>query len=391
MLRLKCILFWTTSAFLWGCGSPTSFETIHFQLNDSTQAVFPVDRQPERWVLTNGAEALVLPKIDDAKFSVPVFNGSFQLTRDNQGHWTDSLRPNGPNGESYRVAFQIQSGTTQPSSDTISGTWDVWFEATPGDEAATAQLDLKTTAAGVSGTIRTPTGDYRYLNGSFRDQQLDLQTFDGAHLFAIHAKRDGNQWVNGSFYSGNHYHTFWSGVGAQPWPVHESTATFEVPLDSLYVRVVNRAGGLESLSLVPDTGQTRVVDILGSWCPNCMDEVRLLKELHEAYSTEIMSIAFERPEDLQQSFDRIDQFQSLMNIPWDIHLGGRASKSIAADAFPFLENVVSFPTTLFIQHDGTVTVHSGFNGPATGDRYEAEQATFKRLSQRSVTASLESR
>ena len=390
MQRLKHILVWTTSAFLWGCGSPTRFETIHFQLNDSTQAVFPVDRQAEKWLLINGAETLVLPKVDPDTYAVPVFNGTILLTGENQGHWTDSLRPNDPNEESYRVAFQIQSRTDQESSDTISGTWDVWFEATPGDDDATAQLDLTTTPAGLSGTIRTPTGDYRYLSGRFRDQQLDLQTFDGAHLFAIRARREGNQWVNGHFYSGNHYHTFWSGVGAHPWLAHESTETFEVPLDSLYVRVVNRAGGLENLSLVPDAGQTHVVDVLGSWCPNCMDEVRLLKELYNEDSTQITSIAFERPEDVQQSFDRIDQFQSLMNIPWDVYFGGRASKTIAADAFPFLEKVVSFPTTLFIQHDGTVTVHSGFNGPATGDRYDAEQATFKRLSQRSVTTPLES-
>jgi hypothetical protein len=122
-----------------------------------------------------------------------------------------------------------------------------------------------------------------------------------------------------------------------------------------------------------------------------MDEVRLLKEVHEAGQTQLISIAFERPEDVQEAFERMDEFKALMEIPWDLYLGGRANKTIAANAFPFLEKVVSFPTTLFIQHDGTVTVHSGFNGPATGDRYTTEQATFKRLSQSTIATSLENR
>lgn len=385
------IFAWVTVTLLWGCGSPGGSESIHFQLNDSTEAVFQIDRQTDRWGLSNGGENLVLPKIADQLFSVPVFNGSIKLTSGNQGFWTDSLRPTNEAGEPYHVDFQIKSSAANKPSDSISGTWDVWFDASPGEAAATAQLDLTSTDTGVWGTVRTPTGDYRYLSGYFHNQQLHLQTFDGAHLFAINAQHEGGRWINGNFYSGNHYHTLWSGVEADAWPVQEGTEVFAVPIDSLYVHVVNRNGNLEKLSLIPDPDQTLVVDILGSWCPNCMDEVRLLKEMHGAGQTQFISIAFERPEDVQEAYARIDEFRDLMDIPWGLFLGGRASKTIAADAFPFLEKVVSFPTTLFIQHDGTVTVHSGFNGPATGDRYTAEQATFKRLSQSAIATSLENR
>jgi len=391
MRQAGCGFVWVVVAFCSGCGSSNSSESIHFQLNDSTEAVFQIDRQAQQWLLSNGDDTLALPRIADQLFGVPVFNGSIQLTSENHGFWTDSLRPTNEDGEFYQVDFQIEPNTEHASSDSISGTWDVWFDASPGETAATAQLDLTSTETGVSGTIRTPTGDYRYLSGHFHQQQLHLQTFDGAHLFSIDAQREENQWINGHFYSGNHYHTFWSGVEASAWPIQEGTEVFGVPMDSLYVRVVNRTGHLENLSLIPDTGQTLVVDILGSWCPNCMDEVRLLKEIHDAGQTQLISIAFERPEDVQEAFERMDEFKVLMEIPWDLYLGGRANKTIAANAFPFLEKVVSFPTTLFIQHDGTVTVHSGFNGPATGDRYTTEQATFKRLSQSTIATSLENR
>ena len=111
-----------------------------------------------------------------------------------------------------------------------------------------------------------------------------------------------------------------------------------------------------------------------------MDEVRLLTALPMEHADQL-SVAFERPDSAAEAYERLDAFRSEMGMEWDVVLGGKASKQVAADAFPFLDQIISFPTTLFIQHDGTVHVHSGFSGPATGAAYQEEIAAFQRYSE----------
>ena len=45
---------------------------------------------------------------------------------------------------------------------------------------------------------------------------------------------------------------------------------------------------------------------------------------------------------------------------------------------PELENFVAFPTTIFLDKNHNVRmVHTGFNGPATGEKYVAFKKEFE--------------
>ncbi|HSZ33566.1 MAG TPA: hypothetical protein VK772_09645, partial [Puia sp.] len=47
---------------------------------------------------------------------------------------------------------------------------------------------------------------------------------------------------------------------------------------------------------------------------------------------------------------------------------------------PELQEIVGFPTTIFIDKKGMVRkIHTGFNGPGTGDHYEIFQKEFDDL------------
>lgn len=374
------------------CSNPSSKpverEVLSFVLNDSTRALVQLGAHDGEWIVRNGGEAIRLERISDGLYHVPVFNGSIKMINDTQGTWTDSLRPQGANGP-YQVDVE-RLYESIGTGKTIAGTWDVWFgeNSLLHEGEARSQLDLQTVGNEIHGTMRTPTGDYRYLSGSFDGAQLVLQTFDGAHLFRFDAILENGGWTQGNFYSGNHYHVNWSGLPAQPWASSASVERIETPLDSLIVRCIDRAGNPITLSLLPEAGHVKIVDILGTWCPNCMDEVRLLSSLNGEH-LERLSVAFERPNEAEAAYQRIDDFTREMDVNWDVILGGAANKQVAATAFPFLEEVISFPTTLFIQHDGTVHIHSGFNGPATSDHHQTEIATFNRYS--SPVTSLENR
>lgn len=366
--------------------STANRRVLSFQLQDSVTADINVVVAEDRWTVYNGGEAIELKAMGPRVYHVPVFNGAIHLESPTAGYWIDSLRPGSDEGP-YQVDFQLRPEQPQ-TTQTISGTWDVWFGETDVSSPARSQLDLFAEAGRINGTVRTPTGDYRYLSGHFDGKQLVLQTFDGAHLFRFDAEMDGNQWTNGHFYSGNHYQTSWSGKPASPWAEAIHLDKINPPLDSLLVRYIDEAGTLQFENLLPGEGQVKVVDILGTWCPNCMDEVRLLTDM-QGPSVELLSIAFERSTSVAQAYQRIHSFKSEMGVGWDVLWGGEANKQTAADAFPFLDEVISFPTTLFIQSDGTVHVHSGFNGPATGKRYLEEQAAFELHSKPAI--SLENR
>lgn len=381
------------AASLAACGTPPTqaptYDRVVFALNDSIEAGFPVSVSDSMWVIDNGGEAIQLNRIGHNAFRVPVFNGSLTLNTENAGQWTDSLRPAIEN-KAYQVPFTLRETASPPASQPITGCWDIWFgEGSAQQEGvASAQLDLRFSDGRTEGTMRTPTGDYRYLSGQFDGNELNLQTFDGAHLFYFSAKRSDDAWADGHFYSGNHYHTTWSAAPAEPWDSSVALDQLSPPADSLFVRLIDEDGNPYERTLLPKEGRVTVLDVLGTWCPNCMDEVRLLSAL-SMEDADQLSVAFERPDSAAEAYDRLNDFRAEMGVDWDVVLGGKASKQVAADAFPFLDRIISFPTTLFIQDDGTVHVHSGFNGPATGAAYEEEVAAFKRYA--APVISLESR
>ena len=353
-----------------------------FSLNDSTKAVFDGQRSGNDWSLFNGDEIIALSAINDTLWRVPVFNGSWVLTSDNDpllysGFWVDSIRSKG--APVYRVPLEV-TAPTQPLVASsaqpifIGGTWDVWF-GEPSASQPDAQLDIDRRSDGLHGTMRTPTGDYRYLKGGMIGDNLQLQTFDGAHLYVFTAKYDRGSWLNGRFFSGNHYHTTWVGAPATPGEDVDPMVTLEVPDSQLYAHFIGRNGSEDTLSLLSTNNELIVLDVLGTWCPNCMDEVRLLNALNHP-GARFISLAFERDTSATATYRNLDRFAQEMGINWELYWGGKANKKVAANAFPFLDQVISFPTTLFIQGN-EVTVHSGFNGPATGKRYALETKRFQ--------------
>jgi len=121
-----------------------------------------------------------------------------------------------------------------------------------------------------------------------------------------------------------------------------------------------------------DFNQVSIIQVLGTWCPNCMDETRYYSQLVTKYGDQlnIIGLAFERPSDLATQLENIALYQKELNVDYPIYLSGSASKSEASDMFSELNGISSFPTTLYIDKKGMVRkIHTGFYGPSTGDYY----------------------
>jgi len=322
------------------------------------------------WTVRNGDERILLALTANGNHRVPVFNGSWSGTWVGEvweGVWTDSLRPN-----NYQVPVRLELlADTQPTS----GMRDTTYWDTSEGLLVMEQADDSAWA-----TISTPTGDYRHLAGTLVGNQLVLNTFDGSHLFRFNATLREDSLVEGQFLSGTHYRTEFEGVKRASQAHTWTSGRQNVVADKLLFFGTNPTGQAEvwNKERLRRDGKTGiVVDIMGTWCPNCMDEARLMVSLADSFpDVQFLTLGYERSTD-STALVRLTQFKREIGMTWPVLLGGRASKTAAAESIPALDSIHSFPTTVFWPVDGEPVVHKGFNGPATGEGYARETAFFR--------------
>ncbi len=132
----------------------------------------------------------------------------------------------------------------------------------------------------------------------------------------------------------------------------------------------------KQISLSDDKYKNKVVvvTILGSWCPNCMDENAFLSPWYKENKdkgVEIIGLAFERKDDFEFAKEKLNRFIKRYDIDYAILFAGKADKKEASEKLPQLNAVLSFPTTFLIDKQGKVRkIHTGFTGPATGEYYD---------------------
>jgi hypothetical protein len=106
-----------------------------------------------------------------------------------------------------------------------------------------------------------------------------------------------------------------------------------------------------------------------------MDETRYFKDLYSKYHSEgleIISVCYETGLDTVVHINRIKTLQQRLGLDFKFLLGGTANKGLASQHFSMLNQIISFPTAIFIGRDGLVKrVHTGFNGPGTGQYYQS--------------------
>ena len=128
-----------------------------------------------------------------------------------------------------------------------------------------------------------------------------------------------------------------------------------------------------------------VVQIMGSWCPNCLDESKYFKEyLSQNASEEVqfVALAFEYAPTQERAMQRVKNLKERLQLPYPLLLAqfGTKDKVKANEKLPMLNHVLSYPTTIVIDKKGTVRkIHTGFNGPATGQAYLDFKKEFEGL------------
>ena len=357
--------------------------------NERLPFVFEV-KSPEGLQIINAEEVIevndVVYRSDSVFINMPVFEGyiaaKFDGDKLNGSFIIESLDRVVPFSAlpTAERRFKIKS---KPSQN-VTGIWEAVFsKGIVGDEYIAKGI-FKQEGDKVTGTFRTTTGDYRYLEGVMDGDLMKLSTFDGAHAFLFTAKVTDST-MEGQFYSGNHW--------KEPF-VAWRNETYELPsandltfLKEGYDRIdftfPNSSDALVSLNDDRFKNKVVIVQIMGTWCPNCLDESKYYAEFYKNNKDkdiEFVALAFEYSKTIEKAFSRIDNLKAKVGIEYPILLAqyGSDDKEKAQEKLPMLNHVLSFPTSIFIDKTGKVRkIHTGFNGPATGDKYTEFKAEFE--------------
>ncbi len=116
-----------------------------------------------------------------------------------------------------------------------------------------------------------------------------------------------------------------------------------------------------------------IIQIMGTWCPNCMDETKFLAPFYDTYKSkglEVVALAFERTDDFNKAVNNIQRSKKRFSANYEFLITMKTGKDQASEALPMLNAVMAFPTTIYIDKKGVVRkIYTGFNGPATGDAH----------------------
>ena len=279
--------------------------------------------------------------------------------------------------------FSAKKTTANVPASTVMGKWQTVFRAENGDTTAAVGV-FSQTGNTVTGTFLTPTGDYRYLAGNVLGDSLFLSCFDGTHAFLFKARRGPGNTLTGVFHSGPTYRETWTARldprAALPDP---ATLTYLKPGQKFTFAFPDVAGKTVSLADARFRGKVTVVQILGSWCPNCMDETKFLAPWYvkkKGRGVEVVGLAFEKTADLTESGPKLTRMIERFGVQYPVLLAGTNNKAEASKALPALSGVVAFPTTIFLSKTGQVRhIHTGFSGPGTGVYYDRYVDEFNRL------------
>jgi len=346
-------------------------------------------------VLHNGEEDIILSDIQFGKdpasgkdtflIKFPIYQAYLRgVFAENlmEGEWIDKSKGD------YRIPFQARHGRNHrftplqktPATD-ISGKWEVQFE-TDTDHPYPAIGEFQQKKNYLSGTFLTPTGDFRFLEGTIQGNKIYLSAFDGAHAFLLEAKIQTDSTITGGFWSGYDYTCTWEGRRnpSATLPDPHAMTLLRPGITELSFRFPDTEGKEITLDDPAFDGKVKIIQIMGSWCPNCRDESEFLVNYLRKNPTKdvaVIALAFERIANKTQALEALRSYKKDMQIPYHLLYAGSSDKKEAAKALPMLNRVVAYPTMILVDKQNKVRkIHTGFAGPATS-AFAAFQSDFQ--------------
>lgn len=374
-------------------------------LNDTTELPFNFEVKNENEKLTfeiiNAEERIVVDEIllkgDSVLLKMPVFDSEFRCKHIGdtlKGVWINNSRTDKKIipfiGHIPLPTYSSKAVMQNEKLNLLIGKWKCQFSPNTKDAYDAVGIFktnglFKKTKIAISGTFLTETGDYRYLEGDiYEAATFRLSCFDGAHAFLFSGNFVNADSISGDFYSGSHWHEKWVAHRNDNFELkNPDSLTFMKPgFKKMDFKFKNLEGKKVLLSDKKFKNKVVIIQLMGSWCPNCMDETKFLAPFYDKYQTqglEVIGLAFEKTDDFKKAVSNVSRLKKRFNVNYELLITGKTGKDQASEALPMLDHVMAFPTTIYIDKKGVVRkIYTGFNGPATGEKYAkyVEQTTM---------------
>lgn len=336
------------------------------------------------FIFKNADETILTENIfflgDSVFITLPVFGTKIEGEIKNDSTF-NGLWYNTTKAADYKLPFHASYNKTRRFSPSekvpadFSGKWEVTFS--PGKENANKALgSFEQSDDEIKGTFMTETGDYRYLQGNVDGEIMQLSCFDGAHAFLFKSSMIDKDTIKGSFWSGNHWQEDWIAVRNSKFKlrhpdsinvVHDSASLSQLVFQTL-------EGSSFPLNDPSLSGKVVVLQIMGTWCPNCMDEARDFSMFYENFNNEgleVLAVCFERSDKLEEANRKIKRFKRETGAQYPFLFGGAVERVKKDRLFSLIGGISSYPTAVYIDRSGKIRkVSSGYYGPGTGIYHE---------------------
>lgn len=344
----------------------------------------------------NAEEVLVFDEVeqsgDSLKVTMGIFDSEIHARILGPDHLEGAFIKN--TASNYVVPFSAKKGDLErfPTKTTLSaefsGRWKTTFKKTNGEIYEAVGI-FSQKGNRITGTFLTPLGDYRYLEGNVEGNSFKMSAFDGSHLFYFGGELNESGEINGLFRSGPRGKETFTAVRDEKFELPDAYS-FNYLKDG-YERLTFSFPDLNGTPVSLDDpkfqGKVVLVQLFGTWCPNCMDETKFLApwyDRHKDKGIEIIALAFEAKPDFTYASERVKKTVDKLGAKYTFLIAGMSNKEKASESLPTLNQVIAFPTLIYIDKKGKVRkIHTGFTGPGTGDYYdrwiEEHEALVKKL------------
>ena len=288
----------------------------------------------------------------------------------------------------FRATPAVASTSAPADVPSIGGLWHIPVKSSKGEAAW--RFIVHQTGPDVSAAILRVDGDTGALTGRYQNGTFVLSHFSGQRptLMEVILEPDGTLAIlqnrRTKMTAVREEEAAERRVAAPTDPSRHSYARstaepFRFSFPDADGRVVSHADERFRNKVV-------IVSITGTWCPNCHDEAPFLTELHTTYrglGLEIVALTFEEEAQLQNPA-RLRAYAARYGIEYPMLLAGIPDQ--LAERVPQIENLNSFPTTIFLGRDGRVRdVHAGFRSKASGRFYTETRDEIRRLVEELLT------
>jgi len=289
-------------------------------------------------------------------------------------------------GRDAKTVYPFQAKRFAPSpltTDDVPSIAGLWVIPTQSDKGESAwQFIVRQSGPEVTAAVLRIDGDTGALQGTYKNGKFILSHFSGARpsVFEVKLLPDGSLDIlqNGTTKLTATRSTEAKAKGL-PEPTDPSKHTSVKDPTKPFTFAFNDISGKPVTNEDPRfRGKVVLINITGSWCPNCHDEAPFLAALYKKYHSqglEIVALSFEEADQLKDPA-RLRAFIKKYGIDYTVLVGGEPSE--AAAKLTQAVNWNAWPTTFFVGRDGLVRgAHAGFPSSGSGEIFTKAKEEFE--------------